>query len=32
VPIFVIDEMVEKVMDGTVGDYYYDVGEARLMQ
>lgn len=30
VPLFVIDEMVEKVMDGTIGDYYYDVGEARL--
>lgn len=30
VPLFVIDEMVEKVMDGTVGDYYYDVGAARL--
>ncbi|MCI4648923.1 GIY-YIG nuclease family protein [Phaeodactylibacter sp.] len=32
VPLFVIDEMVEKVMDGTIGEYYYDVGAARLMQ
>lgn len=24
VPIFIVDQMVEKVMDGTVGDYYYD--------
>ncbi|KGE85505.1 MAG: GIY-YIG nuclease family protein [Phaeodactylibacter xiamenensis] len=30
VPIFVIDEMVEKVMDGTIGEYYYDVGAAKL--
>ncbi|WP_282778710.1 GIY-YIG nuclease family protein [Phaeodactylibacter xiamenensis] len=32
VPLFVIDEMVEKVMDGTIGDYYYDVGAAKLMR
>lgn len=24
VPIFIIDEMVEKIKDGTVGNYYYD--------
>jgi hypothetical protein len=24
VPIFIIDEMVEKIKDGTVTDYYYD--------
>lgn len=24
VPIFIIDEMVEKIKEGTVGDYYYD--------
>ncbi len=24
VPLFVIDEMVEKIKDGTVSDYYYD--------
>lgn len=24
VPLFIIDKMVEKIMDGTVSDYYYD--------
>ncbi len=24
VPVFIIDEMVEKIKDGTVSDYYYD--------
>ena len=24
VPVFIIDEMIEKIKDGTVGDYYYD--------
>lgn len=32
VPVFVIDEMVERIQDGTIGDYYYDVGAARLRQ
>jgi hypothetical protein len=32
VPIFVIDELVERIKDGTIGEYYYDVGAARLMQ
>ncbi|WP_425422021.1 GIY-YIG nuclease family protein [Phaeodactylibacter xiamenensis] len=32
VPLFVIDEMVEKVMDGTIGAYYYDVQSATLKQ
>ena len=30
VPIFIIDEMVEKIKDGTVGDYYYDPVSASL--
>lgn len=32
VPIFIIDEMVEKVKDGTVSDYYYDPTSVRLMK
>jgi hypothetical protein len=30
VPIFIIDEMVEKIKDGTVGEYYYDPVSAAL--
>lgn len=30
VPVFVIDEMVEKIKDGTVGDYYYDPTTVKL--
>ena len=30
VPIFVIDEMVEKIKDGTVTDYYYDPTTVKL--
>jgi len=30
VPLFVIDEMVEKIKDGTIGDYEYDVMNAKL--
>ena len=30
VPIFIIDEMVEKIKDGTVSDYYYDPVSATL--
>lgn len=30
VPIFVIDEMVEKIKDGTISDYYYDPASAKL--
>lgn len=32
VPLFVIDEMVEKIMDGTISDYYYDTDSAKLMR
>jgi hypothetical protein len=32
VPVFVIDEMVERIQDGTIEAYYYDVGAARLRQ
>lgn len=32
VPLFVIDEMVERIQDGTIEAYYYDVGAARLRQ
>lgn len=30
VPLFAIDEAVEKIKDGTIGEYYYDVGNAAL--
>ena len=30
VPLFVIDEMVEKIKDGTVSDYQYDAETATL--
>ena len=30
VPLFVIDEMVRKIKDGTIGDYYYDPKAASL--
>ncbi len=32
VPLFVIDEIVEKIKDGTIGDYKYDVKNACLKQ
>jgi len=31
VPLFVIDDMVERVKDGTIGDYYYDTESASLV-
>lgn len=30
VPIFIIDEVVERIKKGTIGDYYYDVNSASL--
>lgn len=30
VPVFIIDEMVEKIKDGTISDYYYDPASAEL--
>jgi hypothetical protein len=30
VPLSAIDEMVDRIMDGTIGGYYYDVGAAGL--
>lgn len=30
VPIFIIDEMVEKIKDGSVSDYYYDIASASI--
>lgn len=30
VPVFVIDEMVEKIKDGTIGEYYYDINLAKI--
>lgn len=30
VPVFVIDELVERIQDGTIGEYYYDKNSARL--
>lgn len=32
VPVFVIDEMVEKIKEGTIGDYYYDPASAKIMR
>ena len=32
VPLFVVDELVERIKDGTIGDYVYDVEGARLVQ
>ena len=29
-PIFIIDEMVSKIKDGSVSDYYYDSATAEL--
>ena len=31
VPLFVIDEMVSKIKEGTIGDYVYDVKNAKLV-
>ncbi len=31
VPLFIIDEAVEKIMDGTIGNYYYEVKNAKIM-
>lgn len=30
VPIFIVDELVEKIKDGSVSDYYYDLSTAEL--
>jgi hypothetical protein len=30
VPLFIIDEVVETIKEGTIGDYYYDVKSASL--
>lgn len=30
VPVFIIDETVEKIKNGTIGDYYYDPASAEL--
>tara|TARA_R110002167_G_scaffold334025_3_gene541145 strand:- start:1154 stop:2362 length:1209 start_codon:yes stop_codon:yes gene_type:complete len=30
VPVFIIDEVVESIKQGTIGDYYYDVKSASL--
>lgn len=32
VPLFVIDEVVEKIKDGTISEYFYDVANACLME
>lgn len=32
VPLFVIDELVEKIKDGTIGDYEYDVQKAKILR
>lgn len=31
VPLFVVDEVIEKIKDGTIGDYVYDVKNAALV-
>lgn len=30
VPLFIIDEMVEKIKDGTISDYYYDTSAVQI--
>jgi hypothetical protein len=30
VPLFIIDEIVDRIKDGTIGGYYYDPGAAEL--
>lgn len=32
VPLFIIDEVVEKIKDGTISKYFYDVSNARLIE
>jgi len=32
VPLFIIDEVVEKIKDGTLSEYFYDIESASLMQ
>jgi len=32
VPLFIIDEVVEKVVDGTIGSYQYDFESAKLVE
>ncbi|MGS2723963.1 GIY-YIG nuclease family protein [Porticoccus sp. GXU_MW_L64] len=32
VPLFVVDEVVEKIKDGTIGDYQYDIDSACLVR
>lgn len=32
VPLFIIDQVVEKIKDGTLGDYRYDPREAKLIK
>ena len=31
VPVFIIDEVVDKIREGTIGDYVYDIENAKLM-
>ncbi|MAM93239.1 GIY-YIG nuclease family protein [Parvibaculum sp.] len=31
VPLFVVDEVIEKIKDGTIGDYVYDVKNATMV-
>ncbi|MEQ9448614.1 MAG: GIY-YIG nuclease family protein, partial [Rhodospirillaceae bacterium] len=30
VPFFMVDEVVEKIKDGTIADFFYDAGSASL--
>ncbi|MGV3609661.1 MAG: GIY-YIG nuclease family protein [Fluviicola sp.] len=30
VPLFIIDEMVERIQDGTISEYYYDLSSAQI--
>lgn len=32
VPVFIINEMVEKIKDGTISDYFYDPASAKLLR
>jgi hypothetical protein len=31
-PLFIIDEMVEKIKDGTISDYFYDPSSVKLIR
>jgi hypothetical protein len=32
VPLFIVNEVVERIKDGTITEYFYDPSSARLMK